>query len=80
MANYKNPDGLWPVCYLKCPNDFYLNRLACKCFSKVKDCVIPCEVMSLPTSHCGCAEEKAEFYALFPHWATDEMIERSMPF
>ena len=76
-ANYKNPDGIWPTCDVECSDDFYLNELACKCFSTVKYCFVPCEVMSMPTSHCGCTEDKADYYALFPHWATDEMIDRS---
>ena len=35
IDNYSNPYGYWPVCdaSLTCGAEFYLNELACKCFS-----------------------------------------------
>lgn len=32
----------------------------------------------MPTEHCGCTDNKADYYDLFPHWATEDMISESI--
>ena len=78
-ANYKNPNGIWPTCEkVDCEEDFYFNELACKCFSADECENTECEGIEMPIAHCACVEDEAEFYDLFPHWATEEMIDQSI--
>ena len=79
QENYKNPNGFWPVCdaSLSCEEGFYLNELACKCFS-LAQCLSPCPKFNMPTSPCGCTDDYSEYLALFPHWATEDNISKSI--
>jgi len=68
-----------PVCEKYCDNDYYLNELACECFS-LAQCFAPCpkDEFIMPTEHCGCTKDYDEYLALFPASATDEDIDFSI--
>ena len=65
----------WPACDADapttCPDDSYLNPVACKCFVKIRcsdECVAGVSAL-IPTEACTCAPY-ADIQGLFPSWAT----------
>ena len=84
-------DRFWPktieeplitcAAYMRCTSGFYVNELACKCFS-LAQCFAPCPVgwFDMPTEDCGCTEDYYEYLALFPESATQNEIDISRGF
>lgn len=81
FKNYKNPNNYLPVCdeEITCGSGFYLNNLACQCFSAAQ-CGEGCPYDQWPvlTEPCGCSENASDYYDLFPHWATNTKIVQSI--
>lgn len=78
--NYKNPNGYLPICdEISCASDQYFNSLACMCFSAAQ-CFVGCpdDQWSFPPEPCGCTEDANQYYDLFPHWATNDQIAKSI--
>ena len=61
-----------------CEPGTYWNYLACECF-EMDECRMGCpeDQALIPTERCTCAPRE-EIRALFPEWASDEDVSRSM--
>ena len=79
---YTTDPTTWPACSADapttCPDDSYLNPVACKCFVKIR-CSDECEAgvsHLIPTKACECAPY-ADIQALYPSWATGDIANAS---
>lgn len=65
----------------QCSSGFYLNELACECFSYDVQCFMSCESVGkfdMPIEHCGCTKNYDDYLALFPDGTTDAEISNSI--